>query len=170
MEKIRVYGISVSRTKSHMCDSIISVWYYVITKVYKVSCLCDSITAMGEYFVNLNKKMLKKKLWNGLLEHMNLGLQVSKERTSARYFFLSLKLASNEVSRLCDLALTDMRLQFKTNLFLYQLLPLKILERGGFSLSSIFRLPSPIKFISRILSFQWNDLLLMKFTVQMNFS
>ena len=88
---------------NHVCvrlscrrDIITSMWYFEIMEWYKVSLLHDSITETW-YFTNFKHSKLQKQF-----EMEYTLLQGSKECTSARYFFLCLKLASNEVSCLCD--------------------------------------------------------------------
>ena len=46
-------------------------------------------------------------IFNGFFERIHSELQRPKESTSARYFFVCLKLVSIEVSHRRDLALTD---------------------------------------------------------------
>ena len=73
------------------------------TEIYKVSRLRDSITETW-YFIHLKYFKFQKNeenffapkiIWNGFLECIHSELQGPKESTSARYFFLCLKLVSN---------------------------------------------------------------------------
>ena len=56
--------------------------------------------------LNFKKKQenffAQKIISNGFFERIHSELQGPKESTSARYFFLCLKLVSNEVSHRCD--------------------------------------------------------------------